>query len=229
MKKSIFIVDDESDIMELLKVNLEKNGYTVKGFKDGESLLNHIKQKYLPDLFILDIMLPGMDGIEIAKQLKYNKETTNIPIIFLSARNEDIDRITGLEIGGDDYITKPFNVRELVARVKAVLRRDIRTELPQGDIIKIKDILIIDPNKFEVTVKGRRIELTTTEFRILYILAQKPGWVFSREKLLSELWGNEKVVIDRTIDVHIRNLRDKLKDASKLIQNIRGVGYKIDI
>ncbi len=228
MKKTIFIVDDEADITEVIKINLEKNGYIVRGFENGEALLKHISQKYLPDLFILDIMLPGIDGIELAKELKQNKDTANIPIIFLSAKNEEIDRIMGLEIGGDDYITKPFNIRELIARVKAVLRRGKSIE-PGGEIISFGDILRIDPNKYEVTVRGKKIELTTTEFRILYILAKKPGWVFSREKLLTELWGDEKIVIDRTIDVHIRNLRDKLKDASKYIQNIRGVGYKLEI
>ncbi|MCX7958729.1 MAG: response regulator transcription factor [Deltaproteobacteria bacterium] len=228
MKKNIFIVDDEPDIVELIKINLEKSGYIVRGFCDGESMLNYISQKYLPDLIILDIMLPQMDGMEIAKQLKFNPDTTSIPIIFLSAKNEDIDKITGLEIGADDYITKPFNMRELIARIKAVMRRGL-PEKPEGKTIKIDNILRIDPNKFEVYVKDRKVELTTTEFRILYTLAKKPGWVFSREQLLNELWGDEKVVIDRTIDVHIRNLREKLKEASKLIQNIRGVGYKIDL
>ncbi len=228
MKKTIFILDDEPDIIELIKINLEKNGYFVKSFEDGESLLKHISQKYLPDLFILDIMLPDIDGIEIAKNIRHNQDTASIPIIFLSAKNEEIDKIMGLEIGGDDYVTKPFNIRELIARVKAVLRRSKAEELG-GDIISFKDILKIDPNKFEVFVKNKRIELTTTEFKILYILAKKPGWVFSREKLLSELWGNEKIVIDRTIDVHIRNLREKLGDAARYIQNIRGVGYKIEL
>ncbi|MCX7944512.1 MAG: response regulator [Deltaproteobacteria bacterium] len=228
MKKNIFIVDDEPDIVELIKINLEKSGYLVKGFYDGESMLNYINQKYLPDLIILDIMLPNIDGMEIAKQLKFNQETASIPIIFLSAKNEDIDKITGLEIGADDYVTKPFNVRELIARIKAVLRRRL-PEKPEGKTIKIDNILKIDPNKFEVFVKDRKVELTTTEFRILYTLAKKPGWVFSREQLLNELWGDEKVVIDRTIDVHIRNLREKLKEASKLIQNIRGIGYKLDV
>jgi two-component system phosphate regulon response regulator PhoB/two-component system alkaline phosphatase synthesis response regulator PhoP len=229
MKYTIFILDDEPDIVELLRVNLEKNGYITKGFYDGESLLQHIRNgKNTPDLFILDIMLPGIDGIEVAKEIRQNRNTSNTPIIFLSARNEDIDRIMGLEIGGDDYITKPFNIRELLARVKAVLRRS-RGEEKSSEVISIGNILTIDPLKFEVYVKGRKVELTTTEFRILYILARKPGWVFSREKLLTELWGNEKVVIDRTIDVHIKNLRDKLKEGSHLIQNIRGVGYKIEV
>ena len=137
MKYTIFILDDEPDIVELLRVNLEKNGYTTKGFYDGDSLLQHIRNgKNTPDLFILDIMLPGIDGIEVAKEIRQNRNTSNTPIIFLSARNEDIDRIMGLEIGGDDYITKPFNIRELLARVKAVLRRS-RGEEKTSEVISI--------------------------------------------------------------------------------------------
>lgn len=222
-KKSIFIVEDEPDIRELISINLEKSGFITKEFGNASDML-HTLEKTSPDLIILDIMLPDNDGIEVCKFLKNNIKFTNIPVIMVTAKTDEVDVVLGLEIGADDYIKKPFSVRELAARVKAVLRRGKKI----GNEIKIGDILVIKPEKFETYVSGKRVNLTTTEFSILRMMAEKPGWVFSREKILDLLWNDEKDVFDRTVDVHIKNLRDKLGNAGIFVKNIRGVGYKID-
>ena len=182
--------------------------------------------KSIPDLIILDIMMPGTDGIEACKILKKDEKYSRIPVIMLTARTEETDKIVGLEIGADDYMTKPFSPRELAARVKAVLRRAQRKEEKAGgvEVAGIK----MDTEAHEVFVKGKKVELTATEFKILEILTSRTGRVFSREQLLDNLWGNEKTVVDRTIDVHIKHLREKLGAAGKMIRNIRGVGYKIE-
>jgi phosphate regulon transcriptional regulator PhoB len=225
MEKLIAIVDDEEDIRELVSINLKKAGFKVKEFADADSLFKSLP-KSTPDLIILDIMMPGTDGIEACKMLKKDEKYSRIPVIMLTARTEETDRIVGLELGADDYVTKPFSPRELAARVKAVLRRAQRKEeQPAGiEVAGIK----LDLEAHEVFVKGRKIELTATEFKILEILSSKPGRVFSREQMLDNLWGNEKIVVDRTIDVHIKHLREKLGAAGRMIKNIRGVGYKIE-
>jgi phosphate regulon transcriptional regulator PhoB len=225
MEKLIAIVDDEEDIRELVSINLKKSGFKVKEFEDADSLFRSLP-KSMPDLIILDIMMPGTDGIEACKILKKDEKYSRIPIIMLTARTEETDKIVGLEIGADDYITKPFSPRELAARVKAVLRRGQRKEeQPEGvEIAGIK----MDTGAHEVFVKNKKVELTATEFRILEILSSKPGRVFSREQILDNLWGNEKTVVDRTIDVHVKHLREKLGASGKMIKNIRGVGYKIE-
>ncbi len=230
MSKSIAIVDDEKDLVELLSVNLKKSNFKTAGFYDAASFLDSLK-KHIPDLVLLDLMLPDIDGIEVCKTLRSNDEYKNIPIIILTAKQDETDKIIGLEIGADDYMTKPFSPRELVARVKALLRRSSFSEKEPEErkVISIDDLIFIDTAKHEVHDKNNdKIFLTTTEFNLLLILNEKRGWVFSREKLLNKLWGEDKYVIDRTIDVHIKNLREKLKDAGKLIKNIRGVGYKLD-
>ena len=224
MEKIVAIVDDEEDIRELVSVNVKKDGYKAKEFPDGKSLLSYLK-KTSPDLIILDIMMPEMDGIEVCKILKADQRYNDIPIIMLTAKTDETDKVLGLELGADDYVTKPFSPRELVARIKAVLRR--KGKKSEEKTVKLGDI-IIDLQKFEVTVKGKKIKLTATEFKILQILVEKKGWVLSREQLLDNLWGNEKVVVDRTIDVHIKHLREKLGTAGKMIENVRGVGYKIE-
>ena len=222
----ILIVDDEPDIVELVKINLEKNGFDVISSYTGREIFDLFK-KFSIDLVILDLMLPDIDGLEICKILKSENETKNIPIIMLTAKDTEIDKVLGLELGADDYITKPFSPRELVARVRAVLRR---TRKPSDEsILKFDNILKIDLKKFEVFVNGEKINLTTTEFKLLKALAIRRGEVLSRNELLDYIWGNEKIVIDRTIDVHIKHLREKLGKVGKFIKNVRGVGYKLDL
>lgn len=179
-----------------------------------------------PDLIVLDLMLPDMDGLEICKYLKRQDLLSSIPVIMLTAKGEEIDKILGLELGADDYVTKPFSPKELIARIRAVLRRNLGTS--STGVLTAGGILSVDRDRHEVMVRSRRIELTTTEFRILRLLLSKKGWVFSREKILDYLWGHEKAVVDRTVDVHIKHLREKLGEAASLIKNIRGVGYKLE-
>jgi two-component system phosphate regulon response regulator PhoB/two-component system alkaline phosphatase synthesis response regulator PhoP len=224
-KKTIFIVDDEPDITELVDIHLSKAGFRVKKFEIGTDLLSYI-QANIPDLIILDLMLPDYDGLELCKLLKKEERYSNIPIIMLTARSDEMDRVLGLEIGADDYITKPFSTRELVARVKAVLRRDEKVN--KSNLITIGDVLEIDVLKYEVLLEKNKIDLTSTEFKILRLLSEKKGWVYSRESILDYLGVYEKGVLDRTVDVHIKNLREKLGVAGKFIKNIRGVGYKIE-
>jgi two-component system phosphate regulon response regulator PhoB/two-component system alkaline phosphatase synthesis response regulator PhoP len=224
----IYAVDDEEDILELLEVNLKKNFFKVKTFSSSSSFLKAL-EKQKPGLAVLDIMMPHPDGIEVAKTMKNNPEYSNIPVIFLSARTDESDKITGLEVGADDYLSKPFSVKELIARIKAVLRRanapaPADSETSSRELREIK----IDKEKFTVLSGGKKIGLTVTEFKILELLLSKEGSVFSRDKMLDYLWGDDKLVIDRTIDVHIKNLREKLGKNGKLIKNIRGVGYKIE-
>ena len=224
MNELIAVIDDEPDILELVSLHLTKANFKVKGFLNAESFFKFLSSK-IPDLIILDLMLPDADGIEICKYLKSSQNFSSIPIIMLTARASETDKVLGLELGADDYVTKPFSPRELVARVKAVLRRKTQDS---GEKIKIGDILLIDLNKFQVFVENKKIDLTPTEFRILKILATKKGWVFTRDQILDHLWGQEKAVLDRTIDVHIKNLREKLGEAAKFIKNVRGIGYKIE-
>lgn len=226
MSKIIAIVDDEPDIIELVSVNLKKSGFNANSFQNGEDFYDFLKTN-VPDLVILDLMLPDTDGLEICKFLRKDDKYQNTYIIMLTAKDEEIDKVLGLEIGADDYITKPFSPKELIARVKALFRR--KDKIEKDSVLIIDNILMIDPLKYEVYVNDERIELTSTEFKILHIMAKKPGRVFSREQLLDHLWGNEKIVLDRTIDVHITHLREKLKSASKYIKNIRGIGYKIEL
>lgn len=221
----IAVIEDEPDINDLVAHHLIKEGYSVQKFLDAGNFLESLKEKS-PDLVILDLMLPDADGFEICKYLRNSKEFTNIPIIMLTAKSEEVDKVLGLELGADDYITKPFSPRELLARVKAVLRRMAKSD--ESDIVDIDNILVLNEQKHEVTVEGEKINLTNSEFNILKILLSKAGWVFSREQILDSLWGNEKYVLDRTVDVHIKNLREKLGSAGKYIKNIRGVGYKFE-
>jgi len=228
MKKLIAIVDDEEDILNLVSLHLTRAGYNTESFIDSSSFFSFLEQN-LPDLVILDLMLPDADGFEVCKHLKKDEKLANIPIIMLTARDEESDKVLGLELGADDYVTKPFSARELVARVKAVLRRQ-GTKEPElkTDIIKIKDTIVMDLNKYEVFVNGKKIDLTPTEFKIMQLLASRKGWVFSRNQILDYLWKEEKYVLDRTIDVHIRNLREKLGESAKFIKSVRGIGYKLE-
>jgi two-component system phosphate regulon response regulator PhoB/two-component system alkaline phosphatase synthesis response regulator PhoP len=224
LSRLIAVVDDEPDIRELVALHLKKAGFSVRTFPDAGQFQKSLAGA-LPDLVVLDLMLPDADGIDICKDMKRDARTAGIPVVMLTARGDELDRVLGLEIGADDYVTKPFSPKELVARVKAVLRRHDTGK--QRDTIELTAGVVMDPNRYEVSVHGRRLELTTTEFKLLEILAERRGWVFSRDEILSRLWGDEKAVIDRTVDVHVTNLRKKLGKAGRLIENVRGVGYKL--
>ena len=197
MNELIAVIDDEPDILELVSLHLTKHGFKVKGFQDAQSFFEFLSSQ-TPDLIVLDLMLPDTDGIEVCKYLKSKEEFKTIPIIMLTARTTEADKVLGLELGADDYVTKPFSPRELVARVKAVLRRKAPHDTCKK--IKIGDILVIDLNKYEVFVENKKVDLTPTEFRILKILAERKGWVFTRNQILDHLWGMDKAVLDRTID-----------------------------
>ncbi len=230
MNKLIIVVDDEPDILELVSIHLDKAGYEVKTFEDANGLYEFLEAGKEPTLLILDLMLPDCDGLDVCRDFKKDERYSNIPIIMLTARTEEIDKILGLELGADDYVTKPFSPRELMARVKAVLRRVEKGENdgPEPTIIKVGDSIVLNLQKYEVTVDGKKVDLTPTEFKILRMLSKHKGWVFSRQQILDYLWGDEKIVIDRTVDVHVTHLRDKLgPKAGKMIKNVRGVGYKL--
>lgn len=225
----ILVVDDEYHIVELVKFNLESNGYTVVEASDGSEALSKAKEES-PDLILLDIMLPIIDGTEVCKKLKSDISTESIPIIMLTAKSDEMDKIIGLEIGADDYMTKPFSVRELLARIKAVLRRRTDSKIKSIDkIIRVNDI-VIDEDKHEVLKYGEKLDLTLKEFELLNILAKNRGKVLSRNYLLDEIWGYDYFGETRTVDVHIRHLRKKVEDDDKnpkYIETIRGVGYKL--
>ncbi len=226
-EKLITIVDDEEDIVDLVSHHLKREGFKVKEFHNGRDFLSFL-ESVAPDLAVLDIMLPGIDGLEICRILKNKNSTSSIPIIMLTAKASEADIVVGLELGADDYIVKPFSPRELVARVKTVLRRTSAIE-NVGNVIKI-GALLVNTEKYEVSVNNNRINLTTTEFKILEVLAEGEGRVFTRDQLLKKkrLWGDEKLVYDRTIDVHIKNLREKLGIAGSMIKTIRSIGYKLE-
>jgi DNA-binding response OmpR family regulator len=226
MGKLIAVVDDEADIVELVSVNLEKAGFKVEGFYNAKDLLRFLEKKN-PNLIVLDLMLPDADGFEVCKSLKNQEKYTNIPIIMLTAKGEEVDKVVGLEIGADDYITKPFSTRELVARVKAILRRGEKEKEPKYSI-KIGEEIELFPQEYKTIVSGKEIELTSTEFRILLLLTKRKGWVFSRNQILEYLYEGDRMVFDRTVDVHIAHLREKLGKFGKFIKSIRGIGYKIE-
>jgi two-component system phosphate regulon response regulator PhoB/two-component system alkaline phosphatase synthesis response regulator PhoP len=221
----IALVEDEPDIAGLVASFLRKEGYKVDAYPAADRFFSGL-QKHVPDLLLLDLMLPDADGFEICKALKKNEAWSRIPIIIMTAKAEESDKILGLELGADDYITKPFSFKELAARIKAVLRRSGPQDFVRT--IEIGKLIRIDLEKYETRVNGESVELTSTEFKILAFLASKRGRVFSRDQILDHLWGQEKIVLDRTVDVHIKNLREKLGPAGRLIQNIRGVGYKVE-
>lgn len=224
----IAVLDDEEDIVELLTGNLGEAGFKARGFTHPKDFMAYLEE-HTPDLVVLDLMLPGESGLEICKRLKKAPATESIPILMLTAKTEEIDRILGFELGADDYMTKPFSTRELIARVKAILRRTSVEGRKNGVVLSVGDCLKIDTNKYKVFVDDKEVVLTTTEFRILTILTENREWVLSRQQILEKLWGNDKYVIDRTIDVHIRHLREKLGHAGRFVKNIRGVGYKVEV
>ena len=221
----VAILDDEPDIRELITLNMEKAGFGTRSFSRSETLLKYL-EKNIPDVLILDLMLPDKDGIDVCKFIRSKKTIANLPIIMLTARVEESDKIVGLELGADDYVTKPFSPKELVARVKAILRRKCSNQT--SDIVQVGDAMVINPQKYQLLINGEEVELTTTEFKLLHMLSENKGVVFSRAKILDRLWGNDKVVFDRTVDVHINHLREKLGVYADYIKNIRGVGYKLE-
>jgi phosphate regulon transcriptional regulator PhoB len=226
--KHILIVDDEADLVELVSYNLKKEGFTVDSASGGEAALTKMrKDKY--DLVILDLMLPGIQGIELCRILRNDPKTAGLPIIMLTAKGEEVDRILGLEMGADDYITKPFSPRELVARVRAVLRRSTEKPLTEK-ILKIGE-LELDRERYTVSSKGKPIKLSATEFKLLLFLAERKGKVFSRGQLLDAIWRDEAFVEPRTVDVHIRRLRAHIEEDPanpRYIKTMRGIGYLFD-
>lgn len=228
MKTSILIVDDEKDILELLSYNLSNEGFRVALSEDGEQALKKIRKEHF-DLIILDLMLPGIQGFELCRILKASEKTSSIPVIMLTAKGEEVDKILGLEMGADDYITKPFSPRELTARVKAVLRRTKDAD-PEGKIITLGDIEI-STDTYTVVKKGRPVNLSATEFKLLLFLAQRRGKVFRRDMLLDAVWTDEAFVEPRTVDVHIRRLRTQVEDDPsnpRYIKTKRGIGYYVE-
>ena len=223
-KEKILVVDDEEDILELVRYNLSREGYQVTGTLTGEDALRKVRSDTF-DLIVLDLMLPGMDGLAFTKTLKRDSRLHSIPIIMLTAKGEEADIVTGLELGADDYITKPFSPKVMIARVRAALRR--YKEEPQDEIalVKIYDIEI-NPGRRSVLVKGEPVDLTYTEFQVLLLLAKRPGWVFTRSHIVNSIRGNDYPVTDRSVDVQIVGLRKKLGAHGKYIETVRGVGYR---
>ena len=224
-KKSVLIVEDEEDILALLHYNLIKAGYNAECASHGEEALEAIAAK-IPDLILLDLMLPGIDGMEICRRLRSDETTSEIPIIMLTARGEEEDIVCGLELGADDYVTKPFSIKVLLARVQTVLRR--RSDLQQqadGEEL-IRGDLRIHPGRNLVQVDGKSVDLTFTEFRVLEVLASRPGWVFTRYQIVNAVRGEDYAVTDRAVDVQIAGLRKKLGSCGHYIETVRGIGYR---
>jgi two-component system alkaline phosphatase synthesis response regulator PhoP len=223
-QEKILVVDDEEDILELLRFNLSREGYKVLCAASGEEALKLVPSE-IPSLIVLDLMLPGIDGLEVTRRLKNDPNAKTIPIVMLTAKGEEADIVTGLELGADDYITKPFSPRVLVARVRAVLRRKVIGPVEETSAFQIHD-LVIHPGRHEVLVSGEPVQLTFTEFAILNYLARRPGWVFTRYQIVDAVRGEDYPVTDRSVDVQIVGLRRKLGPGGKFIETVRGVGYR---
>ena len=224
-KTTLLVIEDDPDIVELLRYNLEREGFRVLVATDGERGLADAT-RHQPDLVLLDLMLPGLDGLEVCRRLRAQAETRGIPVLVLTAKGEETDVVIGLEMGADDYLTKPFSPRELVARVRALLRRAQRSEGDPGKTRIEMHGLIMDLTRHEVLNQGSPVPLTRAEFRLLWTLAQRPGRVYSRNELVDEITAGEALIVDRNVDVHVSALRKKLGEAGKLIATVRGVGYK---
>lgn len=229
MRERIVIIEDEKDIVELVRYNFQKEGFEVVSFTHGKQGLDHLRL-HPPDLLLLDIMLPDENGVEICRRIRAHERLKDLPIIFLTARSEEVDRVLGLEMGADDYVVKPFSPRELVARVKAVLRRQSRPA-GKGEVVELPN-LRLDARTQEVTVRGRPVDLSSLEFRLLHFLASHPRQIFSRDRLLDAVWGADCAVTPRTVDVHIRRLREKIETRSEepeYIETVRGSGYRFSL
>lgn len=222
--EKILIVDDEEDILELVAYNLKREGYQTVSAVSGEEALKKCRSE-TPDLIVLDLMLPGIDGLQVMKTLREDSVTKNIPTVMLTAKGDEADIVTGLELGADDYISKPFSPRVLLARVRAVLRRNRDTEAQMPSILRIHD-LEIHQGRRSVSIKGAPVELTFTEFQVLSFLAARPGWVFTRTQIVDAVRGDSYPVTDRSVDVQIVGLRKKLGPYGKYIETVRGVGYR---
>jgi two-component system, OmpR family, alkaline phosphatase synthesis response regulator PhoP len=222
-KSTILVVDDEEDIRELVELNLSREGYQVLTCETGEQALERVFSK-APDLVVLDLMLPGIDGLEVCKRLKADPKTQQIAVVMLTAKGEEADIVTGLELGADDYVTKPFSGKVLVARVRRLLRRQ-RSEDDGQALVRIHD-LMIDPSRHEVRIDDHAVALTVTEFNILHTLARRPGRVFTRYQIVDAIHGSDYLVTDRAVDVQIVSLRKKLGTRAKYIETVRGVGYR---
>jgi len=231
--KTILVIDDEADIVELVSYNLKKEGFAVDAAYDGEAALKKIKSSTY-DLIVLDLMLPGVQGLELCMIIRNDPSVADTPIVMLTAKGEEVDKVLGLEIGADDYMIKPFSPRELVARIKAILRRSehqkatpAEEEKKPGQLLKIRDISI-DKEKYLVTVGKKQLKLSATEFKLLLYLCERPNKIYNREHLLDAVWGDDVFVEPRTVDVHIRRLRTKIEDDPnnpKYIKTMRGIGY----
>jgi len=223
-KEHIVVVDDEEDLLELINYNLSKEGYRVTCLPTGEGAMRIIKSQQ-PDLVLLDLLLPGVDGLELCRIIKSDPETRHVPVVMLTAKAEDADVVTGLELGADDYITKPFSPRILLARIRAVLRRRPKEAADEESVIKVHEI-VVHPGRHEVLIGGEPVALTFTEFRLLHFLAQRPGWAFSRNQIVDAVRGDGYVVTERSVDVQVAGLRKKLGDFGGYIETVRGVGYR---
>jgi DNA-binding response OmpR family regulator len=223
--EKIVVIEDEADILEVIEYNLRREGFDVVSSESGEDGLEKVESA-APDLILLDLMLPEIDGIELCRRLKSDPLTAGIPIIMVTAKGEESDVVLGLGVGADDYVTKPFSPKELIARVKAVLRRGkLRVDTERKDRI-VRDGVVVDIKRHEVRVDGESVSFTATELRLLHFLASHPGRVFTRDHLLSRVIGEDAIVIDRNIDVHVRAIRKKLGAHRDLIETVRGVGYR---
>jgi two-component system phosphate regulon response regulator PhoB len=219
----ILVVDDEPDLLELVRVNLTQAGYDVETAETGQGGLDRARRSR-PDLLVLDLMLPDLSGTEICRQIRSDRELHDVPVLMLTAKSEEVDRVVGLELGADDYVTKPFSPRELALRVGAILRRT-SAESRQSEVLS-QGPLLLDAERHRCTVNGESVELTAKEFRLLATLMRRPGRVMTRERLLDEVWGSDITVTTRTIDTHLKRLREKLGVAGDLIETVRGVGYR---
>jgi two-component system phosphate regulon response regulator PhoB len=219
----ILVVEDEEDIQELLKFNLEKEGYVVSGVTTGEAGIEKARA-VIPDLVLLDLMLPGLNGLDVCRVLKGSAETKIIPVVMVTAKGEESDVVTGLELGADDYMVKPFSPKVLLARIRAVLRRGAVDVDDEGPVIR--GDLRIDPVRYHVSWKGKALDLTATEFNVLLFLSRKPGWVFTRKQIVDSVKGEDYAVTERAVDVQMVGLRKKLGEAADLIETVRGIGYK---
>lgn len=222
---TLLLVDDERDILEMLSYNLEKEGYRVLQAQTGEEALQRAMEA--PDAIVLDVMMPGLDGFEVCRRLRADPRTAVIPVLFLTAKSSEIDHVVGLEIGADDFLTKPISIHVLTARIRALLRRSGDARPRVGVPLRVEEIgLVVDSDLYHVTLQGSELTLPKKEFELLHFLVQNRGRVFSRQNLLNAVWGQDVYVIDRTVDVHIRKIREKLGNHCDMIETVKGVGYR---